>query len=411
MSSPTTDHVRRSRLSLPVLAAVCATAAIGPAAMAAAPVADVAAVGSGNVKLTLGGKGKAAKALTAAGVKTSAIAPATKRGKRVALPVRNVAVGKSATIVLRGGIVFKANKRALALKSVKVRLTSANATVSAKAGRRRLPVFAAKLAKGKAKLDRAGVQASLAGATVVLTPRGARLLRAKLALADLAAGPLGRLGVDARSRQGAGGGAQGGGGGGGGSPGGPVAGPIKNEPPILARPAGAVDVTSASLTWRPRDSWIQYVNNGEGTSVFGGAVNGPGEGSPPLVYSFHSFPLASGWYHPPTGQAAVYFGGGVGFRYSDHGIDFSTASPEIEINGAASRAIFTFDGTDGTKYDNQRGVLVDLHPASIQKPPNGPVAYDDVPATIPADTGASVFAGLYPANAEFGTVSVSFSTP
>jgi hypothetical protein len=190
-----------------------------------------------------------------------------------------------------------------------------------------------------------------------------------------------------------------------------VAGPIENEPPVLARPASAVSLTGASLTWRPRDSWIQYVNTGEGTSVFGGALNGPAEGSPPLVYSFHGFPFKGGWYDPPSGQAAIYFNGGVGFRYSDHGIDFSTASPEIEINGGASRAIFIFNGADGTRYRNQRGVLVDLHPAAIQKPPGGQVHYLDVPATIPADTGASVFAGLYSANAEFGTISVSFSAP
>ena len=99
------------------------------------------------------------------------------------------------------------------------------------------------------------------------------MLRAKLAVAGISAGALGQLGVDAAPKGGSGGG----GGGtkpGTGAPGGgvPESGPIKNEPPVLARPAAAVDITSASLTWRPRVSWVCYVQE---TSVFAGAANGP----------------------------------------------------------------------------------------------------------------------------------------
>ncbi len=85
-------------------------------------------------QLTLGGSGKAAKALADQGVKISAVAPARKSGKRVTLPVQNVTVGKAATISLRGGIGFKAGKRKLKLKSVKLKLTAAKATVTAKSG-------------------------------------------------------------------------------------------------------------------------------------------------------------------------------------------------------------------------------------------------------------------------------------
>jgi len=412
MLDPTADRPTRPKLPLPlVVLAACAAAVAGPTASiaGAAPVADAAAAGSGAVELTLGGGGKAAKALAARGVRATAVAPAAKRGTRVTLPVRSIAVARSATIALRGGIRFATGRRSLRLRSMRVAVTATRATVSARAGKRRVPFFVAALAKGKAKLDRSETTAALAGAKLALTRRAAKLLRSRLAIGGIRAGGLGRLAVDARSK--GGGGSGGGAPGGGPAPGVPQAGPLESEPPILARPAGAVDVTGAALTWRPRESWIQYVNTGEGTSVFGGATNGPIEGSPPLVYSFHGFPLKSGWYDAATGTAAIYFGGGVGFRYSGHGIDFSTANPEIEINGGASRAIFTFDGTDGTKYDSQRGVLVDLHPAAIQKPPGGQIDYLDVPATIPADTGASVFAGLYSANAEFGTLSVTFTAP
>jgi hypothetical protein len=394
-----------SNVSVPLRALLalvaCATALALPAVAGAAP-------GSGAVRVTIGGDGKTAKAIAAAGVKVGALAPAKRRGSRVMLPVQSLSVGGSAAVVPRGGIRFGAGGRTLKLRSLRVKLTSKRATVTAKPGKRRVAVFSAALLKGKARLDRSDMTAKLAGSKLALTRAGARLVRSKLALADLPAGRLGRLAIDARPKGGSNGGS------GGGPGGGPQAGPLGNEPPILARPAGAVNVTSASLTWRPRESWIQYIHTGEGTSVFGGAANGPPEvkgGDPTArVYSF-DFPFANGWYEAATGKAAIYFQGGVGFRYSGHGINFSSSKPEIEINGGASRAIFTFNGTEGSKYDNQRGVLVDLHPASIQMPPSGPVAYNDVPATIPQDTGASVFAGFYPANSDFGTLTVSFTTP
>lgn len=396
LSIASSNRALRFRLPLSVVAACAALAAV-PAAASAAP-------GSGGVNLTVGGG-----TLAASGVKVAAIAPAKKHGVRIALPIQTIAVGKSANVVLRGGIRFKAGKRSLKLRAFRLTLTSGRVSISAKAGKRRVTIFATGLSKGEAKLDRAKTTAKVAGAKLALTRRGARLLRKKLGVEDIAAGSLGKLGVDARPKTGGDGGSGGGSGGGG-----PQAGPLGTAPPILARPVGAVNVSSASLTWRPRESWIQYIHTGNGTSVSGGAVNGPLEvkdGDPTArVYSF-DFPFDSGWYEAATGKAAIYFQGGVGFRYSGHGIDFSSSKPEIEINGGASRAIFTFDGTEDTKYDNERGVLVNLHPSPIQTPPNGPIAYTDVPATIPAETGASVFAGFYPGNSEFGTLTVSFTTP
>lgn len=391
---------RTPRLRFPIVAvAACAALAATSAPASAAP-------GSGGVNLTVGGG-----TLADSGIEVAAIAPAKKRGARIALPIQTITVGKTANVVLRGGIRFKAGKRSLKLRAFRLKLSTGRVTISAKAGKRRVTIFATGLAKGEAKLDRSKTTAKVAGAKLALTRRGAKLLRDKLGIDEITAGSLGKLGVDGRPQGGGGNGGSGGGPGGGG---GPQAGPLGKEPPILARPAGAVDVTSASLTWRPRESWIQYIHTGNGTSVFGGATNGPLEvksGDPEArVYSF-GFPFANGWYEAATGKAAIYFQGGVGFRYSGHGINFSSSKPEIEINGGASRAIFTFNGTEDTEYDDERGVLVNLHPSPIQTPPNGTVTYTDVSATIPAETGASVFAGFYPGNSEFGTLTVSFTTP
>jgi hypothetical protein len=415
------DRPRRASARRPfvVLAACAAVVAVAPASASAA----------GNVGLTVGGNGKAAKALSAADVKVAAIAPAKKRGKRVTLPVQSVTVAKGATVALRGGIRFKAGKRAVALKSVKVTLTSKKATVSAKAGKSRLPVFVAAVAKGKAKLDRTATTAKLAGTKLTLTAKGAKLLRKKLAADSLAAGPLGQIAVDASSKgstgpgPGPGGGTPGGGtGGGGGTPAicstsGPESGPLPPEPPVAAQQAGAVAVTSATLVWRPRESWIRYIAGGDGTSVSGGAANGPLEtkSGSTLVYSFVNFPLKSGWRNP-DGSAVLNFAGGVGFRWTSgpnpHCINFTASDPEIEITPAGgSRAIFRFDGTDGTPFPNRRGVLVELTPGSDQDATPAGYAYPDMVGKIPAGAGSSVFAGFYPGGTEFGTISVTFNTP
>ncbi|HEX2070517.1 MAG TPA: HtaA domain-containing protein [Thermoleophilaceae bacterium] len=400
-----------------IAAAATAMLATGASGSHASGSMTTAATGGGHVTLSIGGKGRAVEALAAAGVRPRAIAPAAKRGRLVRLPVRSLFVGRIATASLRGGVRFAAGPRSLRLRSLRLRLAPRRATLTAVAGKRRITVFSA-TPRAAAEIDASTATATLGGARLRLTTGAARLLRAKLDLPGVVAGPLGRLAVDAGPRRRAVGaptpGGQGGQGGGL-APVAPRSGPIATEPPRLTRPPGAVDVATATLRWRPRESWIQYVNGGEGTSVSGGAANGPQEVRPgssvPLVYSFTSFPFANGWYDSASGKAAIYFRGGVGFRHGAHGIDFSSSDPEVEINGVRSRAIFRFDGADGTPFDGQRGVLVDLHPGAVQAPAGGTVTYADVPGTIPADAGQSVFAGFYAAGEPFGTLTVSFTTP
>jgi hypothetical protein len=418
---PRTHGRPRRQIARLSLALIALAALAMPAGAAAAPTASKAATATGSLQLLVGGNGKAARALSSRSVKVRAVKPATKRGAQVSFPVASVAVERSATVRLRGALVFKAGRRTVKLRSLKAKLTARKATITARVGKQRgVKVLTAGYRSGEARLNAAGDAAALESARIGLTPRGAKLLRKKLRLSGFPSGPLGVLSLDAVAGGGTRGGGTGGTGGGGiGGPGGPGtggpgSGPIKNEPPVLTRPTGAVNITSASLTWRPRVSWLCYV---EEASVFGGAANGPaepvacGSSQRDLVASFHGFPFKSGWYEASTGKAAIYFEGGLGFRYKAHGINFSSANPEIELNGTASRAIFTFNGTEGTAYDNQRGVLVDLHPNAIQAPPSGAVTYDNIPATVPEDAGASVFAGFYPANDPFGTMSVSFTTP
>jgi hypothetical protein len=428
MPSIAVQNPPAGRLLVAALALACFAMVVLPTSTSAA------VAGSGHVTLTLGGKGKAAKALTRAGVRIVAIAPARKRGKRVKLPVERIAVGRSATALLRGGIRLEAGKRTAVLRSLRLRLGAWRATLSAKLAKRRLAVLTAKLSQGKASLDRTAVTARLAGAKLSLTASAARLLRAKLGVAEISAGNLGRLAVAAGpKRRDAGGTVPGGGG----SqapdppPGAPKSGPIENGPPILPRPATAVDVTDIAIAWYPRDSWVRYVTSGIGSTtpqngffVSGGVTKGPattsashpcsdvaygGTPSDAFDFTYHYAPK-SGWYDPPTGAAAVYGRGSVRFSWQSHGIDLVASDPEIELVPGNARAIFRFSGSGGTAYPNQRAVLTELDLAGQPLVSGNTRTYTAVRGRLSED-GQAVFAGFYPPPDDgFGCVTVSFAT-
>ena len=201
-------------------------------------------------------------------------------------------------------------------------------------------------------------------------------------------------------------------------PSGPGSGGDAN-PPLATRPPGAVDVTGATVSWRVRETFIRYLAAGEGTTPVEGATAAapvllPGA-SAALSYDF-GFPFANGWLDtgadpasPADDRAALYFNGGLRFRYSAHGLDIFAAKPELELGGGASRAIFSISENGGAA---QRQVLVnlDLSRAGAITQTGGSYTYDRVPGTVPSGTAASVFAGFYAPGTDFGCFSVSFST-
>jgi hypothetical protein len=217
-------------------------------------------------------------------------------------------------------------------------------------------------------------------------------------------------------------------GGGGGTPSGaPSSAPIVGEPPLLARPATAVTVGSVELSWSPRDSWIRYVSSG--TAAVDGVVPGagatgvqstsspcsdrPSPSSAALDYTI-DFPAKESWYDPLSGQAGIYGSGNVAFRWVAHSINLTAAEPEIEIDGASSRAIFRFSGSGGTPYPNQRVALETLDTAGRPTVTNGgkTLTYDLMRGRLTSD-GEKVFAGFYtaPSDNEFGCLSASFTLP
>lgn len=190
---------------------------------------------------------------------------------------------------------------------------------------------------------------------------------------------------------------------------------VPEEPQAFPRPAGATDLSAATLTWRVRPSWIQYVASGSAPEALRGAVPGATEtidSQPPLVYEF-TFPFSSGWVKDGGAgveSASVTGSGGVYFRYCGSsaiykGINFIVHSPEFELEGDSARLIFRVEGIDATPFPDTRVVVVDLAPDAQAS--QGPVTtWTGIPGSVP--TGArGVFAGFYAAGADFGSVTVT----
>jgi hypothetical protein len=438
-------------------AAACVTASLlAPTAADAATTPRTSGVSEyGTVAIAVNSRAGVSAQLRRAGVRVSAIRPATqrtrKRGKgrrktawtEISLPASGAQVGATATVGLRGGLTFKAGQKTLRLTALQARIGSRTTIVSASVDGQRTDIFVARHAPKRRTLDREAGTASLAASPLSLTRAGTRALRKRLRLRRLSAGRLGTIAAMARSevpRTPT-------------SPTGPStpepttpgtpntpadptpgtpadpgtnpphSGPV-NEAPLFPRPATAVDVSDVKISWHPRDSWIRYLSSGPGSGdgifLAGGATaqnatkspcpDRPSTSDALLPYTFRFTPRES-WYDPASGTAGINGLGGVRFVWSERAIDLEASDPEIEINGAQSRAVFRFNGTGNTPFPNQRAAVVDLAPGTPEVTNGGKTfTYSLMRGTLTQD-GASVFAGFYEPGDPWGCVSVSFTTP
>lgn len=395
-----------SRSSFPrtLLIVALASLAAAPGAIAASSHAG------GTATISLGAAGQG---LRISGLRTRAVAPGERHGKRLGLPASQITIsGKGADVRLRGGIELSAQGQRERLTGLHLRVHGGEAILSSEIPGRTVRLFAT-AGPNAAKLDRANERVRLTRAGIELTPSGARFLRDRLGLDAIAPGAVGKLSADLRKVIESDGG-------------GPiVSAPISSEPPLLARPASAVDVHDVSIAWYPRDSWVRYASSGvaAGDGIRGsGGATGLGSTSSPcpdrpsgsdalLPYGF-TFAAKPSWYDPVSGSAGIYGQGAVSFRWAEHTIDLTASDPEIELDGAASRAIFRFNGSGGTPYPNQRADLLSLDLAKQPTISGKTFTFNLIRGTL-TENGVAVFAGFYtpPANDEFGCVSVSFTTP
>lgn len=420
------------------LALTALSAALLPAAAGAAP------SGATTLELT----GSAAKALSAQQVKISAQKPATASSRRIVLPVTGGSVAGSAKLTLGGTVSFRARAgrttRTVKLSGWQTAVGASTSKVSAKLGTRRVVLFTIATPKRRVALDKAAGTASLTGGRASLTTAGAKALRSRLALRGLTAGPLGGAKVTARLGTGTTTTPT--------TPTGPATptpttpttpanptpaqcsgfstGTVPEASAPLARPAGATDVSAAPMQWYGRDSWIRYINGGllatDGFIASDGAQLGPVEKYPEPTDTFpdpsRSFALAysatftfdssRSWYlaNGSSSTGVLAYTGTVRFRWDAHGIDLTFKNPEIELNGASSRLVFTVAGAACSNFPAKR---VNMFKLTVPAPTGAanPYAYTPIAARISAD-GGTLFSSQYFEGNPWGSVrNLSITTP
>lgn len=391
-----------------------------PRLLAASVAALLLLPASAGASTTLTLSGGALSSLKAQKVKLAAVKPATLKGSTLVLKAKAVTLSR---VDYEGALRLSKGSRTVTLKGWR-------------AGLGRQPAFSAQVGgRRNTLLSTSGDVAK--GARLTLTAQGAKAIKRALRLKRLTRGAFGR--VTLVEQLPADGGTPSTPGAPGGAP--PATAPITDEPPRLARPATAVDVKAGTVTWRVRDSFVQYLNAGTGPTdgtqaIAPGAADTPMRGctssgaanDAQLSYQF-GFPFKSGWYDPVSGTAALYYGGGVHFGYAQHTIDLNATDPEIELNGASSRAIFRFNGSGGTAVADKRQVLMNLATAggpvakacSVDPGPVGLPAttanadgtttytFERIAGVIPDGSAQTVFAGFYLPGDRFGWMTIAFT--
>lgn len=384
--------------------------ALALASALAAPATAGAAGPTGNTTLLLA-KAKA-ELLDQRGISISGVGGADTTGRETRLQISGGAFGTAGTRLSHSGALRIASgsgraERVVRLAAPRLDLTPRRSLLSAKLAGKRRAIFDLELkpgalaidpTKGSLQLRRARLSWNRASRRAIAKRLGARLPRGVLgALRSSAA----TLGSEAEEQ---------------GSP--------NSEPPLLARPASAIDVSGATLTWHVRDSWIRYSNSEAAPQAIEGATaqpaipesshpcpDRPAETAPTLVYSY-SFPFANGWYDPPTGTTALYQSGGIRFSYPSRGIDLTMRNPEIEINGAASRVILRLRHNGGP---DPRVPFLSLAVSAspVESPANTFTYSAPVRGAISAEgrTAFGSFGSIYtPPNDGFGCFAISFTT-
>lgn len=434
-------HLRRRPRTAATALAVSALAA------GAAVPATASGATSGATTIELGGA--VARSLRAQGVTLSARKPAKANARRITLPVARGRVGDAATLQHGGSVSFRSRRggrtRVATFTGWQTKLAPKRSTITAKLGKRRVALFVLTFPKrARASAETDGT-VRLTSSTVRLTTAGARTLRRSLELTTLPAGVLGRARVDATVGSGdaprpttpntgggggnTGGGNTGGGGGGGGGGGTPTPTPtpaprcqgfgigdVPEASAPLARPTSAPAVVApTAFWWRPKDSWIRYINTGagagDGVVASAGATAGTPEvlpgSSAPLVYRYaFSLDPATSWYQ--DGRGVLYFTGKVRFAWADHGIDITVQNPEVQLDGAGGRVVFRFSGSDCSVIRDKRVEFTTFAPGT---PSGVPPTYDfgNRTSTL-TDAGNSAFGSMYSPGTEWGSIDLSLTT-
>lgn len=358
----------------------------------------------------------AASALKQAGVTVTVGRPARRVSTAVVLPVARGILSGTRYLEHSGTLGFKRGTRRIVFRDLRTALSSSRASVSGVVAGKRVALLS--LAARRPAVSSSAGTALLPATKATLTARAATLVRRALKLKRLSRA-LGTVNVNAalrgRATTGSGPSAAPGGttstpGGSTTTPGTPTNTKVFVEPPLPPRPGDAATVSGATIDFAVRPSWIGYLASGNGESD--GTIVGDGateSGGPPATN--FGFPHAGPSWVTPLDATGLYFGGTLRFSHPAHGIEIVLKNPEIELNGASSRAIFRVDGPAITAESRgKRAVLFDLNLAAASRSTLlNTTTYADIPVTVTADAADGVFGGMYKAGDDYGTMTVSFT--
>jgi hypothetical protein len=340
------------------LAALVLTAFLTAAAPASA---DAPARAGDAVVLQLDRAGK--RALR--GVTVRPVAPATSGRPGLRLPAKTVAVrGGVATVELSGALRFRSGRRGATATALRLTASATSSALSAKLGRSRVTLFAARgrPTLGASSVALTGARAALAPAAATRLKRALRLKRAPSARA------VGRLTLTAGAVT---------------PPAAPApvvitpaaAAPAPTATPapppaaprcadrFAATPAGSTDWFACDLPGQnDLKSWTDYIQGPwpSACDLGGGSVTASGGAQrvvPAAAYD-HRFP-ADAERHP-DGSATIRLQGTVAYRLPAHGIEESIGAFVIEV-AADGRSGQVF--ADGRSNDGG-GMTCDSTPAA-----------------------------------------------
>lgn len=394
---------RNPNLILSALLATLASVAL-LLGLGAPPAAATATTKDSVISISLGKKGAAFRAK---GVRLRATSSARIVRGDLRLKATDITINSetSAAVVLRGGLTLKRGRRTLKIQGLMIRARGKTISITGKVGKKRLTVLSGR--SGVSVVQGVTQQVVAPAVRAKLSTKVARLMRAKLKLRRTPSVKLGQLVVIAKADLP--------------KPGGKGDATLQDlAGPPIARPAGAVDATASSLKWWMRDSWANYI---EFSIPQDGAV--PDAAMPnsshvckdiPAVSKSRqyaiNFVFASGWWDAGTQTGYFRYSGALRWYGPEHGIDITASNPEIEINGAASRLIFTmYDAVENTL---KRGAFVGLNTAaplnSVALTPSG--AASRLKSTIFTDSATSPFGNfvsIYSENPGWGCVDFGFA--
>ncbi len=433
---PSTGRGRVVFLAASLLALLLAAAAV----LALTRTASAASETATAPRATLTIKGSAATSLRKARVTVGASRKATIKRSTVTMPVSVSVVGATAAVGLNGTLSFRSGKRTLSLTGLRVMVAKDRTVqVLARTKGAQFAVLTGKVASKALTLDRFLSTAAFTATSVKLTPRAGKLLKSTLRLRRTPTGTFGTLALSAAK---------------GTSttttttttttPGETTTTTTPVVPKVCqatapattagseagwdqAPPSGAVDISSACITWHPRDSWTNYIN-GEPNGLSGARLGGGATADAPnaacgslLQRDFH-FQFHRGWFDPATGQAALQYDGTVEYVWPDRSIDITLTNPEIHLGGGQPQMRVRSGATRLSVFDLGGSPVAaqcpaDPGPQGLNDPTGtGLRIFERLPATMSTD-GAPLFDSggtggsdaQYPPGTPFGWLSVSFS--